>query len=423
MPLLRDRVVFLLCFSVLGLGLLSFSSFPSGADVGDVMELEAMVICDLEVDEPPVERVERIIAARSTFQQTLLEWGFMAGAIHLLVQDVKPVYDLSRVMAGHRLAIGRAFDGAFHDLEYHIDDEEYLLVRYDSGQYVASRHPYDFQVEVEEFYGEVDSSLWDTLVSQGESPQLVQALHQIFQWDIDFTAIRPGDSFKLIFEKKYLDGEFMKYGEILAVQFTSRARPLYAFLFESPQGVGYYHENGGAVRKPFLKAPFDFDPRITSGYSHSRFHPILKVRRPHLGVDYGAPVGTPVLASADGAVIFAGREGGFGNLVEIRHPNGYVTGYAHLSRIDVRSGQRVRQGERIGGVGSTGLATGPHLHYQVQDRSGREINPRELTALPSDEAVEKEDWTQFVSVRDELIGRLATISESGPLLNRIPQTD
>ena len=195
-PFFRDRVVFLLCFSVLGLGLLSFSSLPSGADVGDVMELEAMVICDLEVDEPPIERVERVIASRSTFQQTLLDWGFTAGAIHLLVQEVKPIYDLSRVMAGHRLAIGRASNGAFHDLEYHIDSEEYLSVRYDSGQYVASRHPYDFQVEVEEFYGEVDSSLWDTLVSQGESPQLVQALHQIFQWDIDFTAIRPGDSLR-----------------------------------------------------------------------------------------------------------------------------------------------------------------------------------------------------------------------------------
>ena len=161
----------------------------------------------------------------------------------------------------------------------------------------------------------------------------------------------------------------MKYGEILAVQFVNRAGTYYAFLFENPQSRGYYQENGDGVRRPFLRAPFAFDRRISSRFSHSRYHPILKIRRPHLGVDYGAPRGTPVLASADGTVISAGRKGGFGNLVRVRHPNGYVTGYAHLSRMDGRRGQRVKQGERIGRVGTTGLSTAPHLDYRVQSRT------------------------------------------------------
>ena len=152
---------------------------------------------------------------------------------------------------------------------------------------IAVSHP-DFLIR-----GKVNIPLKD--LAQGERPQLIESLHQILQWDVDFTAIWPKESFKLIFEKKYLDGEFVKYGEILAVQFVNRAGTYYAFLFENPQSSGYYQENGDGVRRPFLRAPFAFDRRITSRFSHSRYHPILKERRPHLGVDYGAPRGTPVL--------------------------------------------------------------------------------------------------------------------------------
>jgi hypothetical protein len=406
--------------AVAGLGLLFLYAFSSSGDRADVPEME---ICHFEVEKPPLERVERVIAPRSTLQEILLDLGFTHSAIHYLVQDVKPVYDLSRVMPGHRFAIERFGDGTFHGLEYHIDDEEYLRVRHESDRYIGSLHRHDFEVVIRELYGEVERSLWETLVAQGEGPQLIESLHQILQWDIDFTAIWPKESFKLIVEKKYLDGEFVKYGEVLAVQFVNRVGSYYAFLFENPQSRGYYHENGGGVRRPFLRAPFAFDRRITSRFSHSRYHPILKERRPHLGVDYGAPRGTPVLASADGSVIFSGRKGGFGNLVRVRHPNGYVTAYAHLSRMDVRRGQRVKQGERIGRVGSTGLSTASHLDYRVQNRSGKYINPKELAALPSDRGVEKEYWNQFELLRDELMERLASIPEGEPSLRRTSLTD
>ena len=164
------------------------------------------------------------------------------------------------------------------------------------------------------------------------------------------------------------------------------------------------------MRNAFLKVPFSFDPRITSRFSHSRYHPILKKRRPHLGVDYGAPRGTPVLAAGAGRVIFAGRKGGFGKLVRVRHPNGYTTGYAHLSRIGVNRGQEVDQGQRIGRVGSTGLSTVPHLDYRVPDQKGRFINPRNVSALPSDKPLDKKYWDQFVVVRDHFEERLTSIS-------------
>lgn len=405
----------------LSLLLVSFQSFSFDSDT---LPDPGLILCDLQAETPPVERVERVIGRNSTLQEIFLDLGFTAREIHDLVQDVKSVYDLNHVRAGRSLVIERTADGNLQSLKYPIDDEEYLLVRREPDQYVATRERHDFQVVVEEFYGEVETSLWDTLVAQGESPRLVVALHQILQWDVDFTALQPKDSFKLIVEKKYLEGEFVKYGKISAIQFASAARTFYVFRFEDPQGhISYYDEKGDAVRKAFLKAPFHFDPRVTSRFSHSRYHPILKTRRPHLGVDYGAPTGTPVLASASGAVIFRGREGGYGLLVKIRHPNGYVTSYAHLSRIDVQRGQKVSQGEQIGRVGATGLATGPHLDYRVQDKSGRFINPQNVLALPSDKPVAKEYVSLFTSVRDEYMQRLDSIPEIAPFLNRISHAD
>lgn len=421
----RNRLVLSFFLVVVSSAVLLFFTLYPFSRGSDVAEVEHSSVPDFETAEPEIERIEDVFPRNSTVQGVLLEFGFTPEAIHSLIQDVRPVYNLNRVVAGRRFAIERFADGTFKSFEYHIDDEEYLLVGYESDRYYGTRHRHNFEVLVEEFYGEIQDSLWNTLVSQGETDRLVYFLHQILQWDIDFTLIQPKDSFKLIVEKKYLNGEFVKYGDIEAVQFNSGGRTFYAFLFENPENgkKRYYDEKGNAVRKAFLKVPFDFDPRITSRFSFSRYHPILKKRRPHLGVDYGAPPGTPVVASAAGAVTFAGREGGYGKLLKIRHPNGYVTSYAHLSRLEVRVGQKVGQGQRIGRVGSTGLSTGPHLDYRVQDKRGRFINPQRVSALPSDKPVNRRYWEPFVSVRDRLLNRLAFIPEIEPFLNRVAQAD
>ncbi|MGH9339403.1 MAG: peptidoglycan DD-metalloendopeptidase family protein [Acidobacteriota bacterium] len=389
---------------------------PASPLIAQPLPLEAAA-----APEPEIITYDQVIPSNSTLQDALLACDFTPVEIHQLLEETKKVYNLNRVMAGHQLSIERFADGRFKNLHYQISDEEYLLVDYASERYAASRHQREFNVIVEEIYGRIDSSLWDTLMSGGEAAQLVVELANILRWDVDFTAMHPGDAFKLIVEKKYLDGEFIKYGEVVAIQFSGSDKEVFGFLFKDPETdeVKYYDEKGRSLKKTFLRVPFDFNPRVTSGFTYSRFHPILKKRRPHLGLDYGAPTGTPVLASANGKVIFAGRDGGFGKVVRIRHSNGYVSGYAHLSQILVKTGQRVMQGGRIGKVGSTGLATGPHLDYRIQDSSGKHIDPRKLVSLPSEHSIDQRYAQDFDAVRDSLTRRLQSIPETRPYINRV----
>ena len=409
---LSFRVGLLLGCAVIAL----FVIGPSTVGTDDV-DSELSGVVEVPPAEPKVVRSEVVLERNSTVEGVLLQLGFDRVELHSLIRAVRPVYNLNRVKAGHSFAMERWSDGSFKGLEYHISDEQYLLVQSDSNGYSASLCDYNLETVVEKFYGEIEESLWSTVLSGGETDYLVFQLIQVLQWDVDFTAIQPRDSVKLIFEKKYLGGEFVKYGEILSVVFTRRERSFSAFLFENPDSgkKQYYDEKGLPVRKAFLKVPFNFDPRITSRFSHSRYHPILKKRRPHLGVDYGAPRGTPVLAAGSGRVVFAGREGGFGKLVRIRHPNGYTTAYAHLSRIEVRRGQEVSQGQRVGRVGATGLATGPHLDYRVEDQRGRFINPRNVSALPSDKPLDQKYWDQFAAVRDHFTDQLTSIPSVLPV--------
>lgn len=373
---------------------------------------------------PAAIEIERPFPRNFSMNQALQEIGMDPASIHSLVQEVKPVYNLARVRAGHRLLM-RHLEGRLTHLEYDIDDDEFLLVEAGPDGYRARREPFRFQVEEAQVEGEIRTSLWDSLISQGESNGLIMALSNVLQWDVDFTSTHKGDSYSALVEKKYRQGEFVKYGAVLAARFTTSKKSFYAFRYQLPESGKevYYDHKGQAVRKAFLKFPFRFNPRISSGYSHSRFHPIHKVYRPHLGVDYGAPTGTPVLASASGRVVHAGWNGGFGKQVRIRHPNGFTTGYAHLSRIEVRVGQKVGQGQRIGRVGATGVATGAHLDYRVIDRSGRYINPRQMISWPSDKPIDPRHWKDFLALRDRYLRRLDPSLEWGCELDRTPLAD
>ncbi|MEE2822763.1 MAG: M23 family metallopeptidase [Acidobacteriota bacterium] len=420
--MVRDRDTGFRLLGAFWVGLILFSaSLQSFFSHSQTVAEPSNIVATLESEKPSLELLEKYIGHNDTIQGIFLDLGFTIQEVHNLVEHVKSVYDFNNIRVGRRVVIERTVGGNLERLRYGIDDEEYLLVRRERDRYTATREQYNFEILVEEVYGEVDTSLWEMLVSQGESPQLVVDLHQILQWDVDFTALQSKDSFELIVEKKYVDGEFAKYGKILAVQFTSGAHIFHAFWFKDPAGTtNYYDKKGNLVRKTFLKAPFHFNPRVTSRFSHSRYHPILKTRRPHLGVDYGAPTGTPVFASAAGTVVFRGREGGYGLTVKIRHPNGYLTSYAHLSSFDVERGQKVSQGDQIGRVGATGLATGPHLDYRVQDRNGHFLDPQNMLPLPLDKPVQKEYASLFFSVRDGYVQRLNSIPSS---LNRSNHAD
>ena len=227
-------------------------------------------------------------------------------------------------------------------------------------------------------------------------------ISKILGWDA-FTRLQQGSTL-LVEEKR--NGRFVEYGDVLAVRFEQADRSLYGFRFADPEtgDVDYFDREGKSLRKSFLKVPFNFNPHITSRFSYYRFHPILKRWRRHLGVDYDAPTGTEVISVASGTVVFAGRKDEYGEMVKIRHRQ-YSTSYAHLSRIQVRLGQRVKQGDVVGRVGSTGLATGPHLHYQIQDQSGQYLNPAELE-FPPDKSVDPRYFDDFRTVRDDLMQRL-----------------
>ena len=238
--------------------------------------------------------------------------------------------------------------------------------------------------EVVRLEGVVESSLFGAVEASGGGAELAVRMAQIYQWDIDFLRdLRKGDRFVVVADRQSVEGEFFGWGTIFAARFVNGKRTLDAVVYPDDNGrLGYYDLNGHPLRKQFLRSPLKFS-RVTSRFSMSRYHPVLKRRMPHYGVDYGAPVGTPVHATADGTVTRVGRNGGGGNMVTVRHTNGYETNYLHLSRYGkgVRRGVRVSQGQVIGYVGSTGLSTGPHLDYRVK-LNGRWINPLTISSPP-----------------------------------------
>ena len=242
---------------------------------------------------------------------------------------------------------------------------------------------------------------------------------EIFSGEIDFNNdLRRGDHFEVLFEKVYREDQFSGYGDVLASEFVNDGRRLQAFRFHVPgeSEAQYFDENGRSMKRLFLRSPFRFEPRVTSRFSYRRLHPVLGGVRPHLGVDYGAPTGTPVIVVANGTVVSAGMSGGSGNMVRIRHTNGYETYYLHLSAFakGMRRGARVTQGQTIGRVGSTGLATGPHLDYRMR-KSGAFVNPLlEHRKLPPGDPVPEEHREAFQAVRDSALGRLLSATVSAP---------
>ncbi|OLB03060.1 MAG: hypothetical protein DMD98_09715 [Candidatus Rokuibacteriota bacterium] len=277
-----------------------------------------------------------------------------------------------------------------------------------NGVWAITRADTSADVRVEAVRGEVKSSLFEAIDAVGESPQLVIALVNIFEWDFDFTAdTRTGDRFRLLVEKRYAGDSFVNYGRILVAQYASNGRVISGVGFEAG-GEGryaFYDPDGRSLKKSFLKSPLEFS-RITSRFTYARPHPILGGTLPHLAVDYAAPTGTPIRAVADGTVSHAGRDGGYGLSVQIRHRSGYRTLYAHLSRLgrDIRAGGRVNQRQVIGYVGSTGMSTGPHLHYEVI-KNGRRVNPLGEKFVPG-EPIPRAERAEFERYTHALIERL-----------------
>ena len=298
----------------------------------------------------------------------------------VLVEEIDP----KRLLPGTEFRGVLSPGGRLETLQVIFDrrNEVHLIAGPDG--IIAERIERPLISEVVRLEGVVESSLFGAVEAAGGGAELAVRMAQIYQWDIDFLRdLRKGDRFVVVADRQSVEGEFFGWGTIFAARFVNGKRTLDAVVYPDDNGrLGYYDLNGHPLRKQFLRSPLKFS-RVTSRFSMSRYHPVLKRRMPHYGVDYGAPVGTPVHATADGTVTRAGRNGGGGNMVTVRHTNGYETNYLHLSRYGkgVRRGVRVSQGQVIGYVGSTGLSTGPHLDYRVK-LNGRWINPLTISSPP-----------------------------------------
>jgi len=330
-----------------------------------------------EIAAPLREHRETIGRGR-TLAAILQDQGFSAADVHRIREASRPAYDLSRIRTGHEFRLFFSEDD-WDSLKYDIDGKTYLVVSNDVDDISAEIRKFPFENHLAVVWGEIRDSLILAVNRAGESDILALSLAEdIFGWDIDFhTDIQPGDTFRILFEKRFLEGDLSGYGNILAAEFTNRGKTLRAFRFTDPETgkADYYDADGNSLKREFLRTPIKF-ARITSRFSHSRLHPIRKVYRPHYGVDYAAPVGTPVQATGDGTVVFAGWSGAAGRMIRIRHRNGYETSYLHLRGYaqGIRQGVRVRAGQTIGYVGSSGESTGPHLDYRIS-QYGRFINP------------------------------------------------
>ena len=330
-----------------------------------------------EAPAPPASPAATEIALRrgETLESALRRAGVERAEGAAIVATLRSSVNMRRLAPGERLTVLPGAEGGAVEVVYTRSPAERYEIRSEAGRWTVTAVRPDVDTRVVALAGEVRDSLFASVERLGESPVLTARLVTLFEWDFDFAADSlPGDQFRCLVEKRYVGDSLLGYGDILIAQYSSVERSLLTGVAFADGGRReYYDASGRSVRKMFLRAPLDFT-RITSGFSHARRHPILGGLRPHLAVDYGAPVGTPVRAVADGVVTQAGWDGGFGLTITLRHARGYETMYNHLSKMDVRRGQRVRQRQIIGRVGTTGLSTGPHLDYRVR-KAGVFVNP------------------------------------------------
>jgi murein DD-endopeptidase MepM/ murein hydrolase activator NlpD len=347
------------------------------------------------------------LPAGQNFAMALQRFGLSSQEAGEATVAAERAFNLRQLRAGNPVIVGRSVEGELREINYKIDPDRMLHIVPATDGFSAEVKEIPSHLEVSVVNGQLDDSLFNAVEDAGESAEVAMRLAQIFGYDLDFyTDPRKGDTFRIVLEKKkYANGETAGYGRILAAEYDNGGKKYQALLFHDDLGhAAYYTADGKSLQKAFLRSPLKFAAPVTSHFSKARFHPILKVYRPHLGTDYGAPIGTPVQTIGSGRVEFAGRKGGDGNMVKIAHSQGFETMYMHLSRILVHVGERVEIGRTIGLVGMTGLATGPHLDFRISQR-GQFLNFEKLGLPPSD-PVSKKDWSQFASLREQWLPSL-----------------
>jgi len=374
-----------------------------------------------------IETIEATVPRHATLDSLLRAHHLQEQLVLEAVSVARSVFDPRQLRAERRYRLVRSLDGLLREFEYQIDADRFLRIvsldRARPERLDAQVLPYDKTIDVVAIDARIDgshTSLISSIDEAGEKVQLAMELADVFSGQVDFQSdLQPGDSFRVLFEKSSHDGEFSGYGAILGAAITVDGRQLQAFRWEDPATgkAAYYDENGRSLKRFFLKSPLKFEPRVTSGFTKRRFHPLDHVFKAHLGVDYGAPSGSSVVAVAAGAVVSAGYSGAGGNMVHLKHEGGFETYYLHLSSYGpgVRAGTRVAQGQLVGRVGMTGSATGPHLDYRLK-RNGVFVNPVAAHSRQAPgEPIPAVRLATFRSSRDGVLTRLsATLLADGP---------
>jgi murein DD-endopeptidase MepM/ murein hydrolase activator NlpD len=349
-------------------------------------------------------KTEVLIQPGWAFENALQELDLSAERTTSIINALSKVFDFKRCIPGDMAVLITDTQNQFKRFEYHQSPTRYYVVEPRGPEMIAREVKLTTEKKVYFMQGNIQSSLYDAVMDLKETGELAYLLSDIFAWDIDFNVeTRKGDHFSLLVVKEFLDSEFVGYGPILYATYDGEVGPHEATRYEDPsQRTDYYDQNGRSLRKAFLRSALQYR-RISSYFSRRRYHPILKRYRPHHGVDYAAPTGTPVSAIGDGVVTWAGWKGGYGKFISIRHVHGYQSGYGHLSRFakGIKSGRSVKQGQLIGYVGSTGVSTGAHLHFEIR-RYGSFINPLKVD-IPAADPVPKKYMAFFQKQRSDML--------------------
>ena len=360
------------------------------------------------------------IGRNDTIYLSLKRHGVSDLELAHLNEAMRDLFDASGLKPGdsYRLVVGQEGEVTSFSYVQRNQPEQVLHVeRTGGGGFSARRITEPLDTSIVALQVTIEDNLSNAIDAAGENVLLTDLLaDQIFGSVIDFHKDpRQGDRLGLVLRKLFKDGVFLRDDRVLLARYDGEIVSQLAVFYETEEGSGYYDENGTSVERMFLLSPLSYR-RISSGFSHRRFHPVLKRRMPHLGMDFAADTGTKVWGTARGTVSYAGRKGGYGKLVEIEHPNGYKTRYAHLSRISVRKGQRVDKFKIVGRVGATGRATGPHLHYELL-RNGRHRNPASVNRQAKVAPLPEDQMALFFAYRDRLVARAAAAGTAVALQN------
>ncbi|HVI76314.1 MAG TPA: M23 family metallopeptidase [Anaeromyxobacteraceae bacterium] len=407
-----------------GLGFLAILAIAIAGAAGRLRTLDAAVatVPGPSVDAPavrpvpprPIERFTSVavrLARNQTLNQALFSLKLASEEVTGVVAAMKGLFPFRKARPGDQLRLERAADGALHRFTYRQGPaDEWIVERFPDGTLHGTKRPVALTTKVDRVEVSISSSLYEAIQASQEDPTLAVLAADVLAWDVDFYQdVRAGDRMRIVVEKIFADGKLLRYGDVLAAEYDGAAtgrKRLFRYTDASGQ-ASYYDDDGNSARRGFLKSPLKY-ANVTSGFG-MRKHPVLGYTRAHEGVDYGAPVGTPIWAIGDGTVRQAGWNGGCGKSVILHHRNGYDTVYCHMSQVAVSAGKAVQQKQIIGYVGATGLATGPHLHFAVK-RDGRFVNPLHLQ-VPRDApipAAQLPDFREKISpLRAKLEGPVA----------------